>query len=137
MTLNTLVQGAWVLLLQRYCGQRTVVFGSTVAGAAGGPTGAQEMLGLFINTLPVVQSPPSEQRVGAWLRELQTQNLLLREHEHIALNEVQRWAGHAGQTLFDTIMVFENYPVDEALRARSNQALRIGVPVTVETTTMP
>ena len=57
ITLNTIVQGVWALLLQRYTGQQTVTFGVTVAGRPAGLDGSQQMLGLFINTLPVIESP--------------------------------------------------------------------------------
>ncbi len=59
VTVNTLVQGIWALLLQRYCRQDTVAFGVTVAGRPADLPGSQDMLGLFINTLPVIQRPPA------------------------------------------------------------------------------
>ncbi|WP_183300986.1 non-ribosomal peptide synthetase, partial [Cupriavidus alkaliphilus] len=116
VTLNTLVQAAWLLLLQRCTGQPCVAFGATVAGRPAELPAAQQMLGLFINTLPVIASPRPQQAVGDWLREVQALNLALREHEHTPLYDIQRWAGHSGQALFDSIVVFENYPVDAALR---------------------
>ncbi|MFJ2995777.1 amino acid adenylation domain-containing protein, partial [Pandoraea sp. NPDC087047] len=116
VTLNTLVQGAWALLLQRYTGQPSVAFGATVAGRPGDLPGAQTLLGLFINTLPVVAEPAPGQTVGAWLRAIQGQNIASREYEHTPLYEIQRWAGQGGQALFDSVLVFENYPVDQALR---------------------
>ncbi|WP_210015437.1 non-ribosomal peptide synthetase [Pseudomonas palmensis] len=126
VTPNTLVQAAWLLLLQRYTGQRTVCFGATVAGRPATLAGADEMLGLFINTLPVVQTPQPHQRVSDWLSQLQGHNLELRDHEHAALADVQRWAGRPGQALFDSIVVFENYPVDERLQETSNNDLQFG-----------
>ncbi len=134
VTLNTVVQGAWSLLLQRYTGQRTVVFGATVAGRPADLPGAESLLGLFINTLPVVLSPRGDQRVGEWLREVQAHNLKLREHEHTPLYDLMRWAGRSGQALFDSIVVFENYPVAEALR-RHGDELRFGDVQHVDTTT--
>ncbi|UDM53201.1 non-ribosomal peptide synthetase [Cupriavidus sp. MP-37] len=116
VTLNTLVQAAWLLLLQRCTGQRCVAFGATVAGRPAELPAAQQMLGLFINTLPVIAAPRPQQAVGDWLREVQALNLALREHEHTPLYDIQRWAGQGGQALFDSIVVFENYPVDAALR---------------------
>jgi amino acid adenylation domain-containing protein/non-ribosomal peptide synthase protein (TIGR01720 family) len=115
VTLNTLVQAAWLLLLQRYTGQRCVAFGATVSGRPAQLPGAQDTLGLFINTLPIVQAPLPEQRLGDWLRELQDYNLAAREHEHTPLAQIQRWAGRGGQALFDSILVFENQPVDRLL----------------------
>ncbi|MHB9796209.1 non-ribosomal peptide synthase/polyketide synthase [Pseudomonas sp. MT3] len=125
ITLNTLVQGAWALLLQRYCGQRSVTFGATVAGRPATLPGAEESLGLFINTLPILQSPDDAQRVGDWLRELQAFNLDVREFEHTPLYDIQRWAGRGGQALFDSIIVFENFPMDAALSSSAADELRI------------
>ncbi|WP_332847130.1 non-ribosomal peptide synthetase [Pseudomonas lactucae] len=115
VTLNTLVQGAWSLLLQRYSGQATVAFGATVAGRPAQLPDSERTLGLFINTLPVIQTPPAQQPLGEWLRQLQAFNSTLREHEHTPLFEIQGWAGQGGQALFDTLLVFENYPVEQAL----------------------
>ncbi|WP_447739004.1 non-ribosomal peptide synthase/polyketide synthase [Pseudomonas laurentiana] len=126
VTPNTLVQAAWLLLLQRYTGQPTVCFGATVAGRPAGLAGADEMLGLFINTLPVVQTPQPQASVSSWLQQLQACNLELRDHEHAALADVQRWAGRPGQALFDSIVVFENYPVDQRLQEAGSNALRFG-----------
>ncbi|EGH34390.1 non-ribosomal peptide synthase:amino acid adenylation, partial [Pseudomonas syringae pv. japonica str. M301072] len=72
--------------------------------------------GLFINTLPVIASPRAEQTVADWVQQVQAKNLALREHEHTPLYDIQRWARNSGEALFDTILVFENYPVSEALQ---------------------
>ncbi|MET3717902.1 amino acid adenylation domain-containing protein [Pseudomonas sp. PvP001] len=135
VTLNTLVQGAWSLLLQRYTGQRSVAFGATVAGRPAALADAERMLGLFINTLPVIQAPGPQRLLGDWLRELQSLNLTLREHEHTPLFDIQRWAGQGGQALFDSVLVFENYPVDSALR--SGSGVRFGQVISRETTHYP
>ncbi|MVV47311.1 amino acid adenylation domain-containing protein [Pseudomonas sp. PB120] len=124
VTLNTLVQGAWLLLLQRHSGQRSVAFGATVAGRPTGLVGAQDMLGLFINTLPVIQTLDPQQPLGEWLRDLQDYNLMVRDYEHTPLSDIQRWAGQGGQGLFDSIIVFENHPVDRALRGGEEGELR-------------
>ncbi|HEX8404509.1 MAG TPA: amino acid adenylation domain-containing protein, partial [Duganella sp.] len=134
VTVNTVIQAAWALLLQRCTGHAQVCFGATTAGRPPELADAGEVLGLFINTLPVVVSPQSDCPVGDWLRQLQTQNVASREHEHTPLVDIHRWAGTEGQSLFDSIMVFENYPVDRALNASGEGALRIaGVEVLEET----
>ena len=116
VTVNTLVQGAWALLLQCYTGQRVVTFGATSASRPPELPGVETLLGLFINTVPVVVESQPQSAAGPWLRELQSQNLASREHEYTPLFDIQRWVGTGGQALFDSIIVFENYPVDQALR---------------------
>lgn len=116
VTINTVLQAAWLLLLQRYTGQDCVTFGATVAGRPAEVPGIEQQLGLFINTLPVVGRIDPAERVGDWVQRVQAQNLALREYEHTPLYEIQRWAGQGGSALFDNIIVFENYPVAEALQ---------------------
>ncbi|OWQ90692.1 hypothetical protein CDN99_10915 [Roseateles aquatilis] len=127
VTLNTLVQAAWALLLARHTGQSAVVFGTTVSGRPPELAGSQEMLGLFINTLPQVVVPgPADRPVGDWLRQLQADGVAAREHEQTPLYDIQRWAGQGGQALFDSLLVFENYPIDAALRQAAPGGLRFG-----------
>ncbi|MGX6999433.1 amino acid adenylation domain-containing protein [Caballeronia sp. KNU42] len=125
VTVNTLVQAAWALLLHRYTNQPTVTFGATLAGRPAGLAGASQLLGLFINTLPVIAEPHAGKRLGDWLRELQQQGITAQEHAHTPLYEIQRWAGASTQGLFDTVVVFENYPVDTALKDASPGGLTI------------
>ncbi|MFJ3451672.1 non-ribosomal peptide synthase/polyketide synthase, partial [Pseudomonas sichuanensis] len=126
VTANTLVQAAWLLLLQRYTGQQAVCFGATVAGRPASLAGADEMLGLFINTLPIIHQPTPQASLGQWLQALQAHNLEVRDHEHASLADIQRWSGQGGQALFDSILVFENYPVDERLQQPDPSAPRFG-----------
>jgi amino acid adenylation domain-containing protein len=113
LTLNTLVQGAWALLLSRYSAEGDVVFGATVSGRPPDLEGSEFMMGLFINTLPVrVQTPP-DAVLSSWLRELQAQQAELRQYEYSPLVEIQGWSNvPRGLPLFESILVFENYPVD-------------------------
>ena len=126
VTPNTLIQATWLLLLQRYTGQATVCFGATVAGRPASLRGADEMLGLFINTLPIIQTPEPTSSVWQWLQALQNYNLEIRDHEHASLADAQRWLGQGGTPLFDSIVVFENYPVDERLQEAEHNQLRFG-----------
>ncbi|KJH86927.1 peptide synthase, partial [Pseudomonas fluorescens] len=137
VTVNTLVQAAWLLLLQRYTGKSTVAFGATVAGRPADLPGIEQQIGLFINTLPVIASPRAEQSLGSWLQAVQAQNLALREFEHTALLDIQRWAGQGGDALFDSLLVFENYPIAEALEQGAPDGLRFGSPITQEQTNYP
>ncbi|WP_460111359.1 non-ribosomal peptide synthetase [Pseudomonas sp. S3_H04] len=137
VTVNTLVQAAWLLLLQRYTGKDCVAFGATVAGRPADLPGAEEQIGLFINTLPVVAKPQAQQSLGSWLQAVQAQNLASREFEHTPLADIQRWAGQGGDALFDSLMVFENYPIGEALERGAPQGLRFGAVVNQEQTNYP
>ena len=137
VTVNTVMQAAWLLLLQRYTGQECVTFGATVAGRPSAISGIEQQVGLFINTLPVIASPRSEQSVGQWLQAVQAQNLALREHEQTPLFDIQRWAGQGGTALFDTIMVFENYPVAEVLQNSAAHSLQFDGLINHEQTHYP
>ncbi|WP_307140533.1 non-ribosomal peptide synthetase [Pseudoroseomonas cervicalis] len=117
VTLNTLMQGAWALLLARRGGRGPVVFGVTVSGRPAELAEAERMQGLFINSLPIWVEVPSSQPLSAWLGELQRLNGAMRQHEHTPLHRLQQWAGQPGEALFDSLLVFENYPVDpDAMR---------------------
>ncbi len=121
LTLHTLVQGAWALLLGRYGAERSVVFGTTVAGRPAELPGVESMVGLFIQTLPLRVELPADARALPFLRQLQTRNAELRQYECTPLADIQRWAGFPGQSLFESIVLFENFPLSEALRASSRQ----------------
>jgi amino acid adenylation domain-containing protein len=116
LSLNTLLQGAWALLLSRYSGQDDVVFGAVVSGRSISLEDVESMVGLFINTLPVrVQVPPEDQLLP-WLRALQNQQSQAYQFEYSPLVEVQTWSEvPRGQPLFKSLFVFENYPRDEVL----------------------
>ncbi|MDX3544048.1 amino acid adenylation domain-containing protein [Streptomyces europaeiscabiei] len=120
VTLGTVVQGAWGLLLGRLTGRDDVVFGTTVSGRDGEVEGIASMVGLFINTLPTrFRWTPSES-LGALLVRLQEEQARLLDHQHLGLAEIQRLTGHAGSgELFDTLVVFENYPAETDLRDAS------------------
>src|SRR5207249_3242312 len=93
VTLNTLLQGAWALLLSRYSGAREVVYGVTVAGRPAEVAGSQELVGLLINTLPTRVDVAASARLGAWLRDVQAQQVAGRQYEYTPLVEVQGWSG--------------------------------------------
>ncbi|WP_338485301.1 non-ribosomal peptide synthase/polyketide synthase [Pseudomonas trivialis] len=137
VTLNTVLQGAWSLLLQRYTGQDCVVFGATVAGRSAPLPGIEQQLGLFINTLPIISAASPAQSTGAWLGELQALNLSLRDHEQVPLYNIQGWAGQQGAALFDTLLVFENFPVAEALKQSAPAGLTFGALRNHERTSYP
>ncbi|HEU4328001.1 MAG TPA: amino acid adenylation domain-containing protein [Roseiflexaceae bacterium] len=118
LTLNTVMQGVWALLLGCYSGQGDVLFGATVAGRTTELLGIESMVGLFINTLPVRVRIDPRQRLGAWLSEIQAQQIEARQYEHSPLVRVQGWS-EIGQTmpLFESLLVFENYPSQHGERS--------------------
>ncbi|MGO4293652.1 amino acid adenylation domain-containing protein [Chitinophaga sp. RAB17] len=112
ITVNTLMQGVWACLLQHYTGRAAVTFGVTVSGRPEELPGIERRIGMYINTLPVFTQWQPEQEVAAWLQQIQQEQLQCREHQYTALNDIQRLTGIQGD-LFDTILVFENYPVSK------------------------
>ena len=123
LTLNTILQGAWAILLGRLTGRDDVVFGTTVAGRPPEIAGIQTMVGLFINTLPVrVRLRPTEP-LSELLTRLQDSQSQLIAHQHLGLAEIQRLMG-LGE-LFDTLVVFENYPLDRSALAQPVAGLEL------------
>ncbi|PYQ59014.1 MAG: non-ribosomal peptide synthetase, partial [Acidobacteria bacterium] len=113
VTLNTVVQGAWALLLSRYAQERDVVFGAVVSGRPAELPGVESMVGLFINTVPVRVEIPEGEPASAWLERLQAEQLELRQHEWTPLAEIQKLVDlPPGEPLFASLLVFENYPFD-------------------------
>ncbi|MGV9251182.1 non-ribosomal peptide synthase/polyketide synthase [Streptomyces sp. NPDC003697] len=119
LTVNTLLQGAWALLLSRYGGGDDVVFGTTVSGRPAELPGVTSMVGLFINTLPTRARIDGRRPLLEWLGELQAAQSEARRHDFVSLAELQTWSEVPGGTnLFDSIVVFENYPFDEGALSR-------------------
>ncbi|GAA1398002.1 hypothetical protein GCM10009639_36020 [Kitasatospora putterlickiae] len=125
VTLNTVVQAAWGLLLSRLTGREDIVFGTTVSGRPPELPGTETMIGCFINTVPVRLRLRPEERIGALLARLQDEQSRLAAHQHLGIAEIQRLAGADGE-LFDTLTVFENYPLDpDALNGGGRAGLRV------------
>jgi amino acid adenylation domain-containing protein len=112
LTLNTVFQGAWALLLGRYAQSSDVMLGTVVSGRPPALEGVEEMVGLFINTLPVrVRMEPREELLP-WLTALQRRQLSSVPHQHASTLDIQRWSGlPRGTRLFDSVLIFENFPV--------------------------
>ncbi|XVV08454.1 amino acid adenylation domain-containing protein [Actinoplanes sp. CA-131856] len=111
LTLNTVVQGAYALVLAELTGRDDLVFGATVSGRPGGLTGVEDMVGLFINTVPVRVRPRPTDTWAGYLARIQAEQAALLDHQHVGLATIQRQAGIGA--LFDTLLVFESYPLDE------------------------
>ncbi|MCX7595463.1 MAG: amino acid adenylation domain-containing protein [Fischerella sp.] len=113
LTLNTLVQGVWALLLSYYSGEADVVYGSVVSGRPPTLPGVSSMVGVFINTLPMRVLVSGEASLLSWLKELQSQQLSILKYECTPLVQIQNWSEvPAGMPLFESILVFENSSVN-------------------------
>ncbi|HEV7589423.1 MAG TPA: amino acid adenylation domain-containing protein, partial [Longimicrobium sp.] len=120
VTQNTLFQGAWALVLSRYAGVDDVLFGATTAGRPESLAGAGEMVGLFVNTLPVRAMVSPQAELGAWLTALQARQAAAREHEHAALVDVQGWTEvPRGRPLYESVLAFESFPRVEGAGAET------------------
>ncbi len=116
LTLSTVVQAGWALLLGQHADSDDVVFGTTVSGRPPQLPGVEQMVGLFINTLPVRVRLPPQLPVISWLQALQAEQLEARDFEYAPLLRIQRWSQvPAGTPLFESLVVFENYPLDQSL----------------------
>jgi natural product biosynthesis luciferase-like monooxygenase protein len=119
LTLNTVVQGAWALLLSRYSGTKDVVFGATRACRSFSDDAAS-MVGTFINTLPVRVQVSDDMPLFPWLRELRASQIAAREFEHTPLAMIQSWSSvRHGTPLFESILVFENYLLNSKMHSQT------------------
>ena len=137
LTINTLVQGAWSLLISRYSGTEDVVYGITSSGRPASLIGVEAMVGLFINTLPMRVQVAAQASLLPWLHDLQTRQATVRQYEYSSLVQIQGWSAIArGLPMFESIVVFENYPVDASVQ-QLGASLRIADTRSVEKTNYP
>ncbi|WP_224171929.1 non-ribosomal peptide synthetase [Mycobacterium avium] len=111
-TVNTVLQAAWAQLLMMLTGQHDVAFGTAVSGRPAELPGAESMVGLLINTVPVRARAAAATTIADLLDQLQCAHNDTVEHQHLGLNEIHRVTGQ--DQLFDTLLVYENYPIDTA-----------------------
>jgi amino acid adenylation domain-containing protein/non-ribosomal peptide synthase protein (TIGR01720 family)/FkbM family methyltransferase len=123
VTLNTVMQAAWGILLGRLTGRGDVVFGVTVAGRPPDIAGVESIVGLFINTLPLRLRLAPAMPLRTLLRELQDGQSRLMAHQHLGLTEIQQMVGLGD--LFDTLVAFENYPVNQPSQSAQQHGLRV------------
>ena len=120
ITVNTVIQGAWGLTLSRLTGRREVVFGATVSGRPPQLPGVDQMVGLFINSIPVRVDCEPGMQLSELLRDLQDRQADLLDYHYIGLPDIHRAAGV--DTLFDTLVVFESFPVDHVGLSEATEA---------------
>jgi polyketide synthase PksJ len=122
VTLNTCIQAAWGLLVSRYSDNQDVMFGIVSSGRPGDLAQIDRMVGLFVNTLPLRVQPQSDLLISAYLKQVQQQAQQLSNYEYSSLIEIQSWSEvPRSQRLFETILVFENYPVLDDWQAELQQ----------------
>ena len=120
LTHNTLLQGAWAVLLGRYSGREDVCFGTVVSGRPADLDGVEEIVGLFMNTLPVRLGVADDEKLIPWLKKLLTQQIEMRSYEYSPLVKVQGWSEvKRGQPLFESIVVFENFAAEKSSGEKS------------------
>ncbi len=116
VTLSTLMQAAWALVISAYSGEKDVIYGGTVSGRPSGLPNVEKIVGLFINTLPVRVKIEKDEPLTSWLRSIQSKHIEREQYSYSSLADIQQWSELAPNTkLFDNILVFENYPSDPAL----------------------
>jgi amino acid adenylation domain-containing protein len=137
LTVNTVIQGAWALLLSRYSGESDVVFGATVSGRPPDLAGVESMVGLFINTLPMRVQLLETAQVLPWLKQLQAQHIDQNQHSYSSLTDIQGWSSvPRGTPLFESILVLENYP-DVSSLSEGKKSLQIKTIESFERTNYP
>ena len=115
ITPSSVVQGAWSMLLSRYSGSSDVVWGTTVSGRPAALEGVRESVGLFINTVPLRTSVDWDRPASAFLSEMQNNQRSVMAFENSDLSLIKQWSEcPAGEPLFQSVVVYENYPVDPA-----------------------
>ena len=137
LTLGTVIQGVWILLLSRYSGKRDVVIGMTSSGRPAELQGVESMVGHFVNTLPVRVQVSGDARLLPWLQALQTQLVELRQYEYSPLVDVHGCSDvPRGTPLFESTFAYENYPSD-AWSGEQEEGLKIQSASLFERTSYP
>lgn len=125
VTLASVMYTLWGVLLSKYANQDDIVFGTTVSGRNADVPQIEKMTGLFINTLPARVSFEQDRPIVEQMQEVSREIAVRNEYEHTPLSDLKKYAGMtAEQSLFDSIVVIENYPLDRML-TKSDQPVRI------------
>lgn len=105
VTLNTVIQAVWPILLSRYSGRKSVIFGSLVSGRPPELPGVESIVGMFLNTVPFCVTVEDDMSVGEWLRQIHGQRTELQRYEHSPLMLVQQLSQiPGGLPLFNSIV---------------------------------
>ena len=127
VTLNTILEAAWALLLSRYSGQKDILFGITTSGRPTSLEGSDQMVGLFINTLPLRVHCQAKNTVSDFLKQVQNAQSQVQQYEYSPLAQVHSWSEiPSGTPLFESILVFENF---QQTQSSKKQRERLGLQV--------
>src|SRR4029077_11676321 len=117
LTPSIFVYGAWAFMISQYSGESDVVFGITSSGRPADLPGVESIVGLLVTTLPLRVSMAKDETILSWLRSIQDRKVDVLENEHCSLVDIQGWSDlKRGQPLFESIVVFENFPVQASIR---------------------
>jgi amino acid adenylation domain-containing protein/non-ribosomal peptide synthase protein (TIGR01720 family) len=117
LTANTLMQGIWALVLNRYTGSNDIMYGVIVSGRPAELSEVEQRVGMYINTLPFRASFNENREIASWLQGLQAEQVLTRQFQYASLQDLQEWAGVKGD-IFDNVLIFDNYPVSKLVASR-------------------
>ena len=135
LTMNTIVMGAWALLLSRHSGQRDVLFGVVMSGRPPDLAGVESMVGLFVNTLPMRIRVRAGDLISSWLEEIQMQQLEMQKYEYSPLAKVQQWSGLPyGEALIESLFTFENFPTPPNMHVKN---VEVAIDTSFEKTNYP
>ncbi|KKD38711.1 MAG: non-ribosomal peptide synthetase [Limnoraphis robusta] len=117
VTINSLIQAAWALIISFYSGENDVIFGATYSGRPTNLMNAEQIVGLFINTLPVRIYIDGKATLLQWIKQLQSQQIEAQQYQYIPLVDIHRLSEiPRNLPLFESLVIFENYPVDATLK---------------------
>ena len=125
LTLNSLVQGVWAVVVAGFSGQEDVCFGITITHRPVGLAGVEHIVGIFINTLPMRVQLDADQPIGRWLHHVQRTQVAARSHDHYPLPLIQQRTDlPSGQPLFESLLIFENFPRGSGWTGRGGVQVR-------------
>lgn len=114
ITINTLIQGVWSFILSKYTGNNQIEYGVTVSGRPIDLSNSENRVGLYINTIPLATNVNRELFVSDWLRTIQQEHTQAREYQYTSLTRIKEWM-NIKKDWFDTILIFENYPISDVI----------------------
>lgn len=114
LSLNTIIQGVWAIILAKMMNKSEVIFGTSVSGRSNSFPEMDQLAGMFMNIQPVKVSIDAEKPIQQWLSSIQENQLEALQFEHLSTNEIANFIQASSEgAVFDSLLVFENYPWKE------------------------